>query len=156
MNLTLTDIEKSFGVKKVLDKVSFHAESGSAFGLLGRNGAGKTTSIRIAMGVFPPDAGSVSVDGGQVSQSGVSFGYLPEERGLYPKHPIGVQLAYIGMLRGMNRHDAQESAKKNFGDGCSRGSVSSKARERTRLRSHRDTRGRIRAASQFTELQVFV
>ena len=111
MNVTLTKIEKSFGSLKVLDKVSFTAESGSAYGLLGRNGAGKTTTIRITMGVFPADGGTVSIDGKRVSESNATFGYLPEERGLYPKHPIGLQLAYIGMLRGMNRTDAEKSAK---------------------------------------------
>ncbi|MDR1891606.1 MAG: ATP-binding cassette domain-containing protein [Oscillospiraceae bacterium] len=111
MTVELIDIEKSFGENKVLNKVSFSAKGGGAFGLLGRNGAGKTTIIRIVMGVFPPDGGTVTVNGKRVSQSGATFGYLPEERGLYPKHPIGDQLVYIGRLRGQTRADAEKSAR---------------------------------------------
>ncbi|MCL2323193.1 MAG: ATP-binding cassette domain-containing protein [Oscillospiraceae bacterium] len=88
------------------------AESGSAFGLLGRNGAGKTTTIRIVMRIFPPDSGEVCIDGHQIFESQHTFGYLPEERGLYPKKKIGEQLAYIGMLRGMNKTDAYAAAKR--------------------------------------------
>ena len=63
MILELKNIEKAFGQKRVLSGVSFRAESGKAFGLLGRNGAGKTTSIRILMDVFPADSGEVLIDG---------------------------------------------------------------------------------------------
>lgn len=110
MRLSVKDIEKSFASKHVLRGVNFECQSGSALGLLGRNGAGKTTIIRIIMGVFPPDSGEIEIDGMKVSKSGKTFGYLPEERGLYPKQLILNQIIYVGMLRGMNRHDAKESA----------------------------------------------
>ena len=110
MILELKDIEKSFGEKRVLDKVSFTAESGKAFGLLGRNGAGKTSSIRILMDVIPSDGGSVLIDGAPVDYSKIRIGYLPEERGLYPKKPIIDQLVYFARLKGMSKSDALASA----------------------------------------------
>lgn len=109
MLLELKNIDKSFGEKKVLKGVSFVAESGKAFGLLGRNGAGKTTSIRILMNVFPADAGEVLTDGKPIDYDKISLGYLPEERGLYPKKLIIDQLVYFAELRGMKRTDAVQS-----------------------------------------------
>ncbi len=109
MLLELKNIDKSFGEKKVLKGVSFVAESGKAFGLLGRNGAGKTTSIRILMNVFPADAGEVLTDGKPIDYDKISLGYLPEERGLYPKKLIMDQLVYFAELRGMKRTDAVQS-----------------------------------------------
>ena len=106
MILELKNIEKSFGEKKVLTGVSFKAEGGKAFGLLGRNGAGKTTSIRILMGVFPADSGEVLIDGKPIDYNKIGIGYLPEERGLYPKKLIIDQLAYFAELKGMNHKDA--------------------------------------------------
>ena len=96
-------------IKKVLKGVSFVTESGKAFGLLGRNGAGKTTSIRILMNVFPADAGEVLTDGKPIDYDKISLGYLPEERGLYPKKLIIDQLVYFAELRGMKRTDAVQS-----------------------------------------------
>ena len=109
MLLELKNIDKSFGEKKVLKGVSFVAESGKAFGLLGRNGAGKTTSIRILMNVFPADAGEVLTDGKPIDYDKISLGYLPEERGLYPKKSIIDQLVYFAELKGMKRTDAVQS-----------------------------------------------
>lgn len=109
MLLELKNIDKSFGEKKVLKGVSFVTESGKAFGLLGRNGAGKTTSIRILMNVFPADAGEVLTDGKPIDYDKISLGYLPEERGLYPKKLIIDQLVYFAELRGMKRTDAVQS-----------------------------------------------
>ncbi|MBS5724320.1 MAG: ATP-binding cassette domain-containing protein [Clostridiales bacterium] len=106
MILKLADIKKTFGEKQVLRGVSFAAESGRAFGLLGRNGAGKTTSIRILMDVFPPDSGSVQIDGQPIDYKRVQIGYLPEERGLYPKKLIIDQLVYFAILKGMRKKDA--------------------------------------------------
>ena len=106
MILELKNIEKSFGDKKVLQGVSFTAHSGKAFGLLGRNGAGKTTSIRILMDVFPADGGQILVDGMPVDYQKVGIGYLPEERGLYPKKLIIDQLTYFAELKGMSRKAA--------------------------------------------------
>ena len=107
--LELKNIEKSFGSKQVLTGVSFKAEGGKAFGLLGRNGAGKTTSIRILMNVFPADGGEVLIDGKPVDYSRVQIGYLPEERGLYPKKVIVDQLAYFAELKGMSHKAAVKS-----------------------------------------------
>ena len=106
MVLELKSIDKSFGEKQVLKGVSFTAEGGKAFGLLGRNGAGKTTSIRILMNVFPADSGEVLVDGAPFDYGRIGIGYLPEERGLYPKKLIIDQLVYFAELKGMSSRDA--------------------------------------------------
>ncbi len=109
MILELRNIEKTFGEKKVLTGVSFKAEGGKAFGLLGRNGAGKTTSIRILMDVFPADSGEVLIDGAPINYDKVLIGYLPEERGLYPKKLIIDQLVYFAELKGMSYKAAMAS-----------------------------------------------
>lgn len=109
MILELKNIEKSFGEKKVLTGVSFKAEGGKAFGLLGRNGAGKTTSIRILMDVFPANSGEVLIDGQPIDYNKIGIGYLPEERGLYPKKVIIDQLTYFAELKGMSRKAAVQS-----------------------------------------------
>ena len=106
MVLELRNIEKSFGEKQVLKGVSFRAEGGKAFGLLGRNGAGKTTSIRILMDVFPANGGEVLMDGKPIDYQQIQIGYLPEERGLYPKKIILEQLVYFAELKGMRHKDA--------------------------------------------------
>lgn len=106
MILQLKNIDKSFGEKKVLKGVTFTAEGGKAFGLLGRNGAGKTTSIRILMNVFPADGGEVLIDGKKINYDKIGIGYLPEERGLYPKKRIIDQLVYFAELKGMETKDA--------------------------------------------------
>ena len=106
MRLELKNIEKSFGDKRVLRGVSLQAEGGRAFGLLGRNGAGKTTSIRILMNVFPADSGEVLLDGQPPDYRRLRIGYLPEERGLYPKKKIMEQLAYFAELKGLSRTGA--------------------------------------------------
>lgn len=110
MKLSAKELYKSFGEKKVLKGVGFEVEGGKALGLLGRNGAGKTTIIRILMGVFPADSGEVLFDGEPINRSEINFGYLPEERGLYPKKVIIDQLIYFGMLKGMSRNEAETSA----------------------------------------------
>ncbi len=106
MVLELKNIDKSFGEKEVLKGVSFTAEGGKAFGLLGRNGAGKTTSIRILMNVFPANGGEVLIDGKPIDYDKIGIGYLPEERGLYPKKLIIDQLVYFAELKGMSAKDA--------------------------------------------------
>lgn len=111
MILELKNIEKSFGDKKVLKGVSFRAESGKAFGLLGRNGAGKTTSIRILMDVFPASSGEVLIDGQPINYDEIGIGYLPEERGLYPKKVIIDQLIYFAELKGLSNKNAIKSVE---------------------------------------------
>lgn len=106
MVLEIQNIYKSFGEKEVLKGVSLKAEGGKAFGILGRNGAGKTTSIRILMNVFPANCGEILFDGNPIDYAKVQFGYLPEERGLYPKKKIIDQLTYFAELKGMSHSEA--------------------------------------------------
>jgi ABC-2 type transport system ATP-binding protein len=106
VKLELRNIDKSFGENKVLKNVSISAEGGKAFGLLGRNGAGKTTTIRILMDVFPADKGEVLLDEKPIDYDKVQFGYLPEERGLYPKKKIIDQLVYFAELKGVSHAKA--------------------------------------------------
>lgn len=112
MELKLELINKSFGAHHVLKDISFTATSGKAFGLLGRNGSGKTTTIRVIMDIFPSDSGTVLINNESNKKTKVKIGYLPEERGLYPKRLISDQMAYFGQLRGMKAADARESSKK--------------------------------------------
>ena len=111
MRLEVQELKKSFGEKEVLHGISFHVESGSALGLLGRNGAGKTTTIRILMDVFKANSGSLLMDGKPFKAKEYQIGYLPEERGLYPKKTVGEQLIYLAMLRGLNAKEAKEQTK---------------------------------------------
>lgn len=106
MELELKNIHKSFGAKEVLKDVSFQTVSGKAFGLLGRNGAGKTTTIRILMNVFPADSGEILLNGKPIDYQKIRIGYLPEERGLYPRKKISDQLVYFAELNGLSRKEA--------------------------------------------------
>ena len=112
MKLEVKDIRKSFGDKEVLHGISFAVEAGSALGLLGRNGAGKTTTIRILMDVFHADSGEILLNGKRFIPSKHKIGYLPEERGLYPKRTVMDQMVYLASLRGMSGKEAKESAGK--------------------------------------------
>lgn len=109
MQLEFREIRKSFGSHEVLKGISFTAKGGKAFGLLGRNGAGKTTSMRILMKVFPADSGRVLLDGRPIDRDKVGLGYLPEERGLYPKKKVFEQLMYFAELKAMRRKAAAEA-----------------------------------------------
>ncbi|HHT92773.1 MAG TPA: ATP-binding cassette domain-containing protein [Clostridia bacterium] len=112
MTLEVKNVYKSFGTKGVLKDVSFSASSGSALGLLGRNGAGKTTIMRIIMRFFNADEGSILLDNKTFYPENYSIGYLPEERGLYPKKPIGSQLIYLARLKGLSTKDAKANTVK--------------------------------------------
>ena len=112
MKLEVNELKKSFGETEVLHGISFSVESGRALGLLGRNGAGKTTTIRILMNVFKSNSGTITVDGKPFVTKDYQIGYLPEERGLYPKKTVGEQLVYLAMLRGMSAKEAKEQMKK--------------------------------------------
>lgn len=107
MEITVNGLRKRFGETAALDGISFRARSGRPFGLLGRNGAGKTTCMRIIMDVFRPDEGEVLLDGKPLHSSGARLGYLPEERGLYRKMRVGEQLEYFGQLRGLSSRQAK-------------------------------------------------
>lgn len=111
MKLEVRDIRKTFGETEVLKGITFSVESGKALGLLGRNGAGKTTTIRILMDVFHANSGELLLDGKEFDPRKVQIGYLPEERGLYPKREIMEQMVYLARLRGMGRKQAVANAK---------------------------------------------
>ena len=112
MKLEVKDITKSFGDKQVLHGISFEVQSGRALGLLGRNGAGKTTTIRILMDVFRANSGEVLLDGEKFNQRKHPIGYLPEERGLYPKKKVIEQMVYLGRIRGISKSEAVANSKK--------------------------------------------
>jgi ABC-2 type transport system ATP-binding protein len=111
LELTLLDIHKSYDTHHVLKGISFTARSGMAFGLLGRNGSGKTTTLRIIMDIFSPDSGQVLIDGIPRRETKAMMSYLPEERGLYPKRTVSEQMIYLGQLRGLSAKDARNSAE---------------------------------------------
>ena len=112
MKLEVKDITKSFRDKQVLHGISFEVQSGRALGLLGRNGAGKTTTIRILMDVFRANSGEVLLDGEKFNQRKHLIGYLPEERGLYPKKKVIEQMVYLGRIRGISKSEAVANSKK--------------------------------------------
>lgn len=112
MKLEVKNIRKSFGEKEILHGISFSVESGKALGLLGRNGAGKTTTIRILMDVFHANEGEIILDGKKFNPRKHQIGYLPEERGLYPKRVVKEQMVYLAMLRGISKAQAVENTKK--------------------------------------------
>lgn len=110
MKLEIRDIHKSFRGVEVLHGISFNVESGKALGLLGRNGAGKTTTIRIIMNLFEMNSGEILIDGEKFNPRKYQIGYLPEERGLYPKKKVLEQLVYLGQLRGLDRRTARKNS----------------------------------------------
>ena len=111
MRLDVREIRKSFSENEVLHGISFSVESGKALGLLGRNGAGKTTTIRILMDVFKANSGEILIDGNKFEPRNYQIGYLPEERGLYPKKKVTEQIVYLAQLRGISAKNAKESTK---------------------------------------------
>lgn len=109
MKLEVRNIYKSFSDVEILKDISFEVESGKAMGFLGRNGAGKTTTLRALMGVFKQDKGEFILDGKIFRPEDYKVGYLPEERGMYPKEEIAHQLLYFGMLRGGEKKEIQKN-----------------------------------------------
>ena len=112
MELQVHDLHKSFDGREVLHGISFSISSGKALGLLGRNGAGKSTTIRILMDVFKADQGNMSMNGKTFHAKDYNIGYLPEERGLYPKKKVSEQLIYLATLRGFSHGEAKANLKK--------------------------------------------
>ncbi|MEU6550269.1 ATP-binding cassette domain-containing protein [Streptomyces sp. NPDC046915] len=109
--LSFDAVSKSFGGRRVLDALSFDVRPGELFGFCGANGAGKTTAMRIALGVLAADSGTVRFDGDEVdAHSRRRFGYMPEERGLYAKMTPLDQLAYFGRLSGLRPREAGQRA----------------------------------------------
>jgi len=108
--LQVDQVSKRFGERHALADVSFGVGSGRITGFVGANGAGKTTAMRIILGVLTPDSGSVTVDGRPIDvDDRHSIGYMPEERGLYPKMKVAEQVAYLGRLHGMSKKAADDS-----------------------------------------------
>ncbi|WP_026925422.1 ABC transporter ATP-binding protein [Glycomyces arizonensis] len=108
--LEIKDLKKRFGDTVALDGVSLSAEPGEVVGFVGANGAGKTTAMRIAMGVLAADSGEIVYNGAPLgTEQRRRFGYMPSERGLYPKMKTGDQIAYFGELHGMSRAEAKRS-----------------------------------------------
>ncbi len=112
MGLILKNVSKSYGNKKAVDNISLTLDKPEVFGLLGTNGAGKTTTIRMLLGIMKKDSGEITWNGKTVDRKTVNFGYLPEERGVYPKTKIYDQLMYFAELKGMKKQEADEAIKK--------------------------------------------
>ncbi len=112
MGLKVKNVCKSYGNKRVVNKISFELEKPGIFGLLGTNGAGKTTTLRMILGILNKDEGEISWNDSPVNRKNINFGYLPEERGLYPKSIIMNQLLYFAELKGMSKEEATKSINK--------------------------------------------
>ena len=109
--LEFDGLRKSYGDNQVLDGVSFAVRPGSMFGFCGSNGAGKTTTMRIAMGLARADAGEVRWHGRPLDQQlRRRVGYMPEERGLYPKMRVGEQITYFARLHGLDAAAASRAS----------------------------------------------
>ncbi len=112
MTLKIEDLHKSFGTNKALNGMSFTANTGQLFGFVGSNGAGKTTTMRIMLGVLNADSGKVTLNGKELTFADrKNFGYMPEERGLYPRMKILDQLVYLATLQGLDRKEAVARSK---------------------------------------------
>ena len=112
MGLKIENLTKTYGDFKALNHVSLEAENGKILGILGRNGARKTTTIKSIMGIIEPEEGSITFDGIDIRKAKVSIGYLPEERGLYVNAVVKDQLLYFAMLNGMDKKVAFTEIKK--------------------------------------------
>lgn len=112
MGLKLENVSKTFVGKLAVDNISFEINKPGVYGLLGTNGAGKTTTIRMLLGIIKKDTGKITWNGKKVERKHVNFGYLPEERGVYPKTKIYDQLLYFAKLKGMKKIDADVAIKK--------------------------------------------
>nr|WP_186382416.1 ATP-binding cassette domain-containing protein [Amycolatopsis rhizosphaerae] len=111
-DLEIRQVSKRYGDKVALDGVSFEVRAGELFGFVGSNGAGKTTTMRIALGVLAADSGEVRFGGSPIThETRTRFGYMPEERGLYPKMKVFDQLVYLAELHGLSANAAHKSAE---------------------------------------------
>ena len=107
MTLTIDHVTKTYGSFRAVDDVSFTVTPGRIFGFLGTNGAGKTTTMRMILDIFRPDSGTITWNGRPTRDvPRAAFGYLPEERGLYPKMPVADQLLFIAQLYGADKREA--------------------------------------------------
>ena len=109
MGLMLRSVSKSFGSFQAIKDLSMEVREGALFGFLGANGAGKTTTMRMILDILRPDSGSITWNGSDVRQvPRRSFGYLPEERGLYPKMRVDEQLLFLARLNGLSKQSAEK------------------------------------------------
>ena len=109
--LELSHVTKSYGAHRVLNDLSFAVRPGRLTGFVGGNGAGKTTTMRIILGVLAKDAGSVTINGAALTSADRRrFGYMPEERGLYPKMKVGEHITYLARLHGFDKGEAETRA----------------------------------------------
>ena len=110
--LELIDVSRRYGDKVALDRLSLHVAPGEVVGFLGPNGAGKTTAMRAVLGIARPDSGTLLWNGQPLDLAArLRFGYMPEERGLYPTMVVLEQLVYFGRLHGMTRLAARSAAQ---------------------------------------------
>ncbi|NLL42930.1 MAG: ATP-binding cassette domain-containing protein [Firmicutes bacterium] len=113
MSLVATQITKKFRDVTAVDDLSFTVQKGSLFGFLGPNGAGKTTTMRVVLNIIRPDEGQVTWDGTPLNRLGRGFfGYLPEERGLYPKMRVAEHLEFLGRINGLDKRKAQSETER--------------------------------------------
>ncbi len=108
MSLVVSNLSKKYGTKTVVDNLSFEMKEPGVYALLGTNGAGKTTAIRMMLGMLSRNSGSVLWRGLPLSTATCNIGYLPEERGLYPKYTLLDQLIYFAQLRGVDKAEAKK------------------------------------------------
>lgn len=110
MSLTVEHIDKFFGQFQAIKDLSMEVKEGSIFGFLGANGAGKTTTMRMILDILRPDSGSITWNSEDVSRiPRRNWGYLPEERGLYPKMRVDEQLLFLARLQGVSKPDAKKA-----------------------------------------------
>ena len=112
MSLTVSGLTKRYGEKTVVDALSFEMPKNGVYALLGTNGAGKTTSIRMMLNMLQRDAGEVLWNGQPLTCENCNVGYLAEERGLYPKYTLMDQLMYFAALRGVGKEEARERIRR--------------------------------------------
>ena len=108
MGLKVENVSKHFGSKLAVDNINFEINEPGVFGLLGTNGAGKSTTIRMILGILKKDSGNITWNGKAVERKNINFGYLPEERGIYPKTKIYEQLIFFAELKGMKKEEASK------------------------------------------------